>query len=140
PDALDYLERALALHRETGSREGEADDLNNLAELHLDAGRPEEARELAGSSLALARESGDQRLEVDANNTLGAVTRVHGDPATAVRYHQRALETARKAGYRQGEAAALIGLAQDQSDLGSREEARASVEQALLITRQTGLR
>jgi tetratricopeptide (TPR) repeat protein len=98
------------------------------------------SRELASSSLALAREPGDQRIAVDANNTLGTATRLLGDPATALRCHQEALKTASEAGYGKGEASALIGLAQDQFDLGDRGEARSTIERALLVTRQTGLR
>jgi len=41
--ALDCLGQALALHRGAGSREGEADTLNNLAEVHLDTDRLDEA-------------------------------------------------------------------------------------------------
>ena len=53
-EARAHLEQALAVHRETGSREGEADDLNNLAELHLDAGQAQLTRLQATASQALA--------------------------------------------------------------------------------------
>jgi hypothetical protein len=62
------------------------------------------------------------------------------DPATAFRHHQDALQSASEAGYGQGEAAALIGLAQTQADLGHHADARPTTERALLATRQTGLR
>ena len=141
-EAREHLEQALAIHRETGSREGEADGLNNIAELHRDTGQHERARELARASLALAQESGDRRIEVDANNTLGAVSGLLADPAASLRHHQGALQSASEAGYRQGEAAALIGLAQAQASLGPghHAEARVTAERALLTTRQTGLR
>lgn len=77
---------------------------------------------------------------MDANNTLGTLDRLLADPAAAPARHQDAQRAASEAGYRQGEAAALIGLAQVQADLGRRGEARGTIDRALLTTRQTGLR
>jgi hypothetical protein len=65
--------------------------------------------------------------------------RLRAGPA-ALRHHQDALHLASEAGYRQGEAAALIGLAQAQAGLRRYDEAGVTIDQALLTTRQTGLR
>jgi ATP/maltotriose-dependent transcriptional regulator MalT len=75
-----------------------------------------------------------------ANNTLGSLSRLLAEHDAALRHHQHALQFAGEAGYRQGEAAALIGLAQTQAACGCQDEARAAIERALLTTRQTGLR
>ena len=63
-----------------------------------------------------------------------------GDLATAFRHRQEALKFAAEAGYRQGETVALIGLAQDQADLGDYDTAVSTAKQALVVARQTRLR
>ena len=139
-DAHDHLEAALALHREVGNREGEADGLNNLAELHLETRRYDLARASAEASLALSRAWRDRRVEVDATNTLGHVTRLLADPGAALGYHRAALRIADETGYGQGETMALIGLAEAEIERGRLVEAELALQRALLISRQVGLR
>ena len=108
---LEQLTRALALHRDVGDRDTEADTLHRLAAVHRDAGRHAEALELARAAVELARETGNHRAESDATNTLATVHHHLGHHADAVRLHERALGLARDSGSRYPEAHALIGLA-----------------------------
>jgi DNA-binding SARP family transcriptional activator len=134
-DALAHLDRALALHREAGGREGEADTLNNIGQVHCTAGRLAEAARFAEASVAMAAEAGDKRVEADAHNTWGAA-----DHTRAAAEHDTALRLARDAGYSQGQAEALIGLAEVHRRAGRLDEARGNAEEALAITRRTGYR
>jgi len=138
--ATDHLVRALALHRATGGRHGEAMTLRNLAETHLDAGRPRQAREFADAALAIAHDAADLRNKVAALNILGAIHRAEEDPATAAGHHRQALELTAGASHDHHHTDALIGLAASLLALGHVEQARPYAEQALAVSRQVGHR
>jgi non-specific serine/threonine protein kinase len=70
-EASGYQERSLALCRQLGGREGEANALNNLALTAQAQGRLPEARELFESSLVLVRGLGDAVREAARLSNLG---------------------------------------------------------------------
>jgi tetratricopeptide (TPR) repeat protein len=57
-ESLTYNQTSLEIFREIGGREGEAEALKNLAELHHRTGRLDQAREFCGQALELATELG----------------------------------------------------------------------------------
>jgi DNA-binding SARP family transcriptional activator len=70
-EAVGYLEEALAIRREIGDRQGEAQTANNLADVYLQLGRPREALGPLQRSLLIQRERGHRRGEGIALHNLG---------------------------------------------------------------------
>jgi tetratricopeptide (TPR) repeat protein len=126
------------LHRAAGSREGEADTLNNLAEVHLDGGRFDEASPLARASLTIAQDAHDRRVEADVCHTLATLERLQGRADSG--WDDHALALARDTGYARGEALALIGQAHSRLSSGDRSHALALARSALESARQAGYR
>jgi DNA-binding SARP family transcriptional activator len=75
--ASDDAEAALALAREIGNRDMEAECRSVLASIACRAGRLDEARERLGSSVSLARISGDRWVEVHVQRTAAQIA-LHG--------------------------------------------------------------
>lgn len=71
--ACDDAEAALALAREIGNRDLEAESSSVLASIACRAGRLDEARERLGSSVSLARTSGDRWVEVHVQRTAAQI-------------------------------------------------------------------
>src|SRR5205823_4713985 len=90
--AADEFERVLAKWVEFGYAEGRSETLRNLAEVHLEAGRADEAIALAGQALSLAEELGAPWFEMGARVTLGEAYLQLGHTESA----QRHLTTARR--------------------------------------------
>lgn len=96
-----FLRRAQQLNHDHEDPVGEAAAWDDLARVHRDAGRPEEALRCAEQALALA---GSGRVEIDARITVAAVRRRRDDL-------RRAWRAAAGTGYGHGMADALVELA-----------------------------
>ena len=134
--ALDYLERALSIYRESGNRSGEARTLNDLGRVYSELGNRDRARSDYESALRIYQEQGDRQGEGSALNNLGWVFVVLGQDKRAREHYEQALAIYREMGDRLGEAATLNNLGRVYEDLGQREEARRHYEQALKIFRE----
>lgn len=136
--ALGRLDESLTVHqrvldycRAEGHAFGEMSSLACLAESHVDAGRPEQARLLADEALALARKHGDRRVEA---NLIRIIATIRHDTAT----YEQALRLCQEIGFRHGETAALIGLA---GALRTRHDPAAALtcgKRALALMRENG--
>ncbi|GGK66411.1 SARP family transcriptional regulator [Sphaerisporangium melleum] len=129
--AAGHLTTALARHQELGDRYLEANSLAWLALVHRDAGRPEQAREVAEEALSLATDIGDRYTEVQALNTLASLRARAGDPAEALRLHGRALATAEEINSPGQVIEASIGLSDAYQHAGEHVTAVDFAEQAV---------
>jgi tetratricopeptide (TPR) repeat protein len=132
--------QALALHRQAGSREGEADTLNGLSEVYRDAGRYRRAKTYAQAGLAQATAANDHRLQADSLNLLATIHQGRGDQPAAAQHHHEALRLAQDGGYQRGEITALIGLAVVDLHLRRHQRALTGIRTALGTARRRGLR
>jgi tetratricopeptide (TPR) repeat protein len=139
-EAIDLLEQALAIARETGDREGEAADLGNLGNCYADLGQIPRAIELCEQALAIARETGDRQGEAADLGNLGNSYADLGQIPRAIDLYEQALAIDRETGDRVGEAMDLHRLANRYADLGQIPRAIDLYEQALAIDRQIGHR
>ena len=69
--ALAKYQEALPLFRVVGDRAGEAKTLNNIGNLYLDLGQPQQALNYYQQSLPIGREVGDLRGEANTLNNIG---------------------------------------------------------------------
>ena len=134
PEAIDHLDRAYTQHKAAGDRYNEALTLADLAGAYVDSGRADQALELAGHAVDLAREVGDQGTEAQALEALGGASLGTGRITDAIAQYERSVDLARAVGLRFTLVESLIGLA---TALGRTAEARAYVDEALTIARQS---
>jgi predicted ATPase/DNA-binding SARP family transcriptional activator/Tfp pilus assembly protein PilF len=136
--ARSLYEKALAIMRELGDKQGIAASLINLGEVAWRQGDYVAARSLFEKSLELFKELGDQHGIADALVNLGNVVSKQGDHASARPLYEKCLEIRRGLGDRYGIAVALINLGEvawRQRDYAS---ARSLNEESLAIRRELG--
>ena len=97
-------EQALAIAREIGDRQGEANHLGNLGICYADLGQTQRAIELLRAGLAIAREIGDRQGEADHLGNLGGRYADLGQTRRAIDLYEQALAIVREIGDRRGEA------------------------------------
>jgi CHAT domain-containing protein len=120
--AIDFQQQSLAIARDLGNRQGEADSLGNLGNAYQSLGDYQQAIDFHKQSLAIARNLGDRQGEAISLNNLGVVYESIGDYQQATDFYQQSLAIARDLGNRQGEAISLNNLgdawaAQNQPEL-----------------------
>ena len=123
---------------ETG--DNSADQLQHIAAVHRDAGRPDEALRYAEQAVTLARESGYRRFEADALNARGTVHLALGDHHRAVADHTAALDIAAAIEGGHPVAEAHLGLAAAHQLLDRPGPALEHARQALAAAQAGGLR
>jgi tetratricopeptide (TPR) repeat protein len=138
--AIDVLEQALAIYRETGERLGEAGDLATLGHCYYQLGQIARAIEVYEQALAIYREGGHRQGEAVGLGSLGNCYYKLGQIAHAIDLYEQALAIARETGDRVGEAVNLGNLGDCYTDLGQMARALDLLEQALAIARETGHR
>lgn len=82
-EALDYLQRALAIDTTEDDREGQVKRLNNMCGLYLEQGSVDEALNYSQRALSLASLIGDRRGESAALNNLALAHQDRGEFETA---------------------------------------------------------
>jgi DNA-binding SARP family transcriptional activator/tetratricopeptide (TPR) repeat protein/DNA-binding XRE family transcriptional regulator len=145
-ETIDHLHQALALHRKTGRRAGEAVTLANLGVAHWEVGRTsadpagllDQALTYLNQALALHREIGDRHNEADTLRALATTQRDAGNLTAALRLAEEALTLAREAGDIRFTSLAHNTLATVQSRLGQADSALGHHQQALAIARDAG--
>jgi tetratricopeptide (TPR) repeat protein len=148
-EALEYHEQTLALFRDLGDRQGEANALGNLGLVTWRQGNYAAATEYSEQALVLFRDLGDRQGEASSLNNLGNVADSQGNYAEAREYYEQALALFRDLGDRQGEVDALnnLGGVADPADAlnnlgsvadsqGNYAEVREYYEQALVLARE----
>jgi tetratricopeptide (TPR) repeat protein len=138
--AIEVLEQALAISRETGDRQGEGTDLGSLGNCYYELGQITRAIDLYEQALPIAREAGDRQGEAAYLGSLGNCHANLGQVSQAIDLYEQALPIARETGDRQGEALLLGGLGNRYRQLGQMARAIDLYEQALAIDREIGYR
>jgi tetratricopeptide (TPR) repeat protein len=137
--AIEYLNQALLIHRQTGNRHGEGTDLGTLGLAYAGLGEVEKAIGYYEQALAIARAIGDRRGEANALGNLGgAYHRLGGEVKKAISYYERQLTIAREVRDRRGESTALGSLGLAYASYGDLDKAIAYYEQSLVIDRNIG--
>jgi DNA-binding SARP family transcriptional activator/tetratricopeptide (TPR) repeat protein len=138
--ARDLMSRALALYRQVGSRNGEANVLAGLAGVDAECGRYDEATYQSTLALRIARDLGDRRIECDALVAMALSSRLRGEPQAARARLTEAIGIAERIGYGRGVPDAVCLLAAVELDLDDLPGATASCDRALTLARAAGHR
>ena len=138
--AADHLQRALALFREIGHRDGEAHALTSLGGVYRRQGHYQQAAEHHQQALTLFRDIGHRDGEAHALISLGLVSWRQGYYPQAAEHQQQALTLFRDIGHRDGEALALDHLGLVYFQQGHYPQAAEHHQQALTLYRDIGHR
>ncbi len=136
--AVGYFEKAAALGRESGDREGEGSALANLGLANANLGRAQQATAFCKQGLELLRAGGNRRAQGMALDALGSTLAVLGEARQAIGFHEQALAIARENGDRQLEGAILNNLGEACRKLGQMQKADSYYKQALAILHEGG--
>jgi len=139
-EAQASAEAALVICRTTSDQIGEVHALKNLATLHCDAGRLEEALALAEEAGRKAEEVASPWLTGNVLNVLAAVQAGRDRLGEAADLYERAIRVARDSDSPDVEGRALTGVAESYRRLAQVERASAAAEESLAIARQAGRR
>ena len=139
-EGLGHAEQALALHRQLGYRDHEAETLTCLGHHHACLGNFELAVDACQQALELGREIGNLECEADAWDMLGFVHRLSGDSSTAVTCYQEALQVLPGIGPRSvlPRAKILTDLGDAYEDVGDLQAAQRAWRDALQIFEDLG--
>ncbi len=134
-DAATHCQMALALARESGCADGEAEALLWLGDVVSNQGRYEEARKSLQQAVELFRKLGNSRGEAEALGRLGYVAREQGQVALGRELMEEALKLHRKRGDAMNEAWNLGCLGYTYLEEADEEKARSSFLRTLAIYR-----
>jgi len=137
-EARRCFEEALSAARQSGSRQSEANLLNNLGAVAGDQGDLQSALGFFKEALSIRAETGDRIGEGLALNNLGVVARDLGDYPAARTHLEQAWAIYREIAYRQGEVYTLNDLAGVLRNQGDIAGAYVSSDRALEIARDIG--
>jgi len=125
------LERALTMARSSHNRYGEAQSLDNLADIYLYQGNYPAAQERYQQTLEIYRAEGYRQGEADSLNMLGVIQDELGAYPAARDYYEQTLSIHRTIGDRRGQTMVLSNLGVVYCDLGDYVTARDYHQQAL---------
>ncbi len=140
PQAVDHLERALALYRQVGDRSLQAATLNNIGVVNWRHGDLATAADCFRRALDLYHELGDHRMRAPATSNLARILRTLGRYDEALELFESALAIATNSGDRTSEASALCGLAELHANQERHRQALDYARLALTIAQATGHR
>jgi DNA-binding SARP family transcriptional activator len=126
-----YLNRAVAICRDSADAAGQGRALTNLGVVEKMSGSYRQAADHYLEGLALLRQAGDRVAEAGTLTNLGSVYRRLGDHRGAVACQNQALAIFQELGDRHGEAMVTHHLGEIEAALGNYEAARAHHERAL---------
>lgn len=136
--ALEELEQALALYKDIGSREGEADVLNAIGVLYKRRSQFDKAVSYYEQSLKLKEELGDKRGIAATLGNLGSVYEITGKKDQALEVLARSLEIRQEIGDKQGVSTALNKIGQIYQSEGRFEQALSNFQRSYEIRREIG--
>ncbi|HTI19339.1 MAG TPA: BTAD domain-containing putative transcriptional regulator [Kutzneria sp.] len=136
--ALDHLEQAVELFRQTGSTAGEAAALSALAATHAELGVTERAAPNATDALSLARAAGATETEAKTLSRLGYIYFDLGHFDESVAFLEQALDCYRQIGSPAGEALVRNNMANSYRELGRYADAITQMTESLRILRELG--
>jgi serine/threonine protein kinase/tetratricopeptide (TPR) repeat protein/TolB-like protein len=131
-------EEARRLYRQAGDLLGESRTLHGMAEVPLDQGDLEGARQLYNEALAICRKIGNKRCIEHEIGNLGLVFRYEGDFETSERMYRQAIDMAREVDDKQAMSVEIGNLADLLYTEGRWKEALAQIQVALKLAQETG--
>jgi len=136
--ALEKLQQALTIWQSLNDAKGEAESLNNIAEIYEFNGDSKKALENAGRSLQLFQGINDREGEAKALSTIAEVNLNSGDIPVSLQQFQKAFEIWEQTDNVKQQASALnnIGMAYD--ELGESRTAMTYLERSLVLRRAAG--
>jgi tetratricopeptide (TPR) repeat protein len=141
--AINALQQAAALARESGDSAGEGRHLGNLALIYYRVQRPDKALQYFERALASARADGDRLTEDGILGNMGNILREVGRHDDAIAYLNQALFIAQEIGDVRGRGIWLSNLGLVYDDLARNQDAievhRESVNVARIMRDQRGL-
>lgn len=138
PEAIGYLEQALAIRRSLGDQPGVGQAANNLADAYVRLNRSDEALDPLRLALRIFREIGHRRGEGISLENLGELYLNIGRTDEAIRSLRQAHEIFSAIGELRGEGYAQHNLGQALLGSGRPDEALDHLRSALKLRRSTG--
>jgi CHAT domain-containing protein len=135
---LDYLQKALALARESKDQRLEGKALSNLAQAYAQAGQTQLAIETHQQSISLLRAAGLPAEAAWEINNMAALYYDLGDRDKALALLNEALPLLRAAGDRAGQARVLSSLGKASFDVGDHRRALEIFQQAKALAEGVG--
>ena len=129
--ALSCYRKALQIHKKTGYRQGESDQLENIGWICKKKRDFDEAAACYEKALEIDRELKDKRREADHLGYICAVYRGQGDLDKALACSMEALEIDRELQYKEGEAAHLKEVGVTYTEKGDFDTGLANLKKAL---------
>ena len=139
-EALAHLESGLATSRAVGDVVAEGRTLGRLATLEWHRNHWDAFDERCAAALAKFREVGSRHRECSVLNLLAIRCHRQGDSPHALDLYRQTREAAQAGGNRNQEATALGNIGGLLTDLGRFDEALATLDAGLSLTRETGSR
>lgn len=136
--AADHLQQAVDAGRQHRLGVGIASTLTNLAEVHSESGRHDEAELAATEAVGLLRGAGRRLETAYAIDTLGTIETARGNPAAAAGHLARAAELFRQVGSEWDLAGVLRSLGVALRDAGDPAAARTHWDEALRLLDRSG--
>jgi tetratricopeptide (TPR) repeat protein/transcriptional regulator with XRE-family HTH domain len=135
PGAAAALDRALAVFRQLGVQSYECHALLSVVLLHRNAGRPEQAREVAAAAQQLAGEVGDGLMSARVRYVLGELERSAGRAEQALAHLEVAMAAYGELSGPQEEALALLSIAWTYTLLGRYDDVERAAARVLEVAR-----
>jgi class 3 adenylate cyclase/tetratricopeptide (TPR) repeat protein len=136
---LDFFSRCVALCERAGLRKVQLPNRCMVGHCMYYANRMDESAAAIRSTLDDARRLGQAQTEIFALESLGVLLAWKGDYASAEQALIEGIPLARSAGARRYLAAMLCGLAEARLGQGSAEEALGHLDEALVVSQQSGM-
>jgi tetratricopeptide (TPR) repeat protein len=137
-EAQQIGERALALYRTAGDRDGEAQTLRELGFLHWSAGDYGTALAYGRQALQLHRFLGDTGAEATALHNMAEIYRELGSPRQALELYEQALNLHWAGMDRRGQGLTLYGMAHAFRQCGDLQRALTDYQRALTLCQALG--
>ncbi len=136
--ALEYYEKSLTIQEAIGDKNGAANCLNNMGNIHLYQGNYPLALEYYEQSLAIREAIGDKKGIASSLVNIGALYQNRGNYPRALEYYQKTLAIRQEIGDTQGLSTSLNNIGVIYESQGNYSRALEYYQRSLAIEEETG--